>query len=74
MLMMKFLLLIVVLFFALGLASLVMKRLANISSRIADLHSDLKKNELKMDLELKKLQSQQTVREVVEEEKSIDSK
>ncbi len=74
MLMMKFLLLIVVLFFALGLASLVMKRLANISARISDLHSDMKNNELKVDLELQKLQSQQTVEEVIDEEKKIDSK
>ena len=81
MLMMKFLLLIVVLFFALGLASLIMKRLANISARIADLHGDLKKNEVKMDIELQKLQSQQAVeqqvvgQQVVEnEEKSIEPK
>ena len=74
MLMMKFLLLIVVLFFALGLASIVMKRLANISARIADLHSDMKRNELKMDLELQKLQSQQAIEEAKEEEKSIEPK
>ncbi len=74
MLIMKFLLLIVVFFFALGLASIVMKRLANISARIADLHSDMKRNELKMDLELQKIQSQQALEEMNNEEKSIDSK
>jgi predicted Holliday junction resolvase-like endonuclease len=71
MLMMKFLLLIIVLFFALGLASVILKRLANISARIADLHGDLKKNEMKMDMELQKLQSQQVVEN---EEKSIEPK
>jgi hypothetical protein len=71
--MMKFLLLIVVLFFALGLASLVMKRLANISARIADLQGDLKRNEMKLDIELQKMQSQQAADEVIGEEKKIDS-
>lgn len=70
----KLLLLTVVLFLALGLASIVMKRLANISARIADLHSDMKRNELKMDLELQKLQSQHAIEETKSQEKSIDSK
>jgi predicted Holliday junction resolvase-like endonuclease len=72
--MMKFLLLIVILFFALGLASLIMKRLANISARIADLHGDLKRNEMKLDTELQKLQNQQTTEKAVEEEKIIEPK
>jgi hypothetical protein len=50
-----------------------MKRLANISARIADLHSDLKKNEVKLDIELQKMQSQQAADEVIGEEKKIDS-
>lgn len=66
--MLKFLLLIVLLFFALGLAAAILKRLMSISDRIATLQGDLKKNELKVDLQLKKLQEQST--QDTEEKKS----
>ena len=58
--MLKFILLIVLLFFALGLAAAIMKRLMSISDRIATLQGDLKKNEMKIDLQLQKLQEQST--------------
>lgn len=59
--MFKFLLLVVLLFFALGLASAILRRLSNLSERIAGLQSDMKKNELKIELELKRLKDQEVV-------------
>ena len=59
--MLKFLLLIVLLFFALGIAAAVLRRLSALSERIAGLQGEMKKNELKMELQLQKLQEQQAV-------------
>ncbi len=55
--------LIIVLFFVLALAFVVLKRLMTISDRVANLHGDLKKNQMKLDIELQKLQQQQVQEE-----------
>ena len=57
--MLKFLLLVVLLFFALGVAVLVMRRLMNISQKIADLQSDMKKSQVSLDAQMQVLKEKQ---------------
>ena len=64
--MLKFLLLIVLLFFALGVAVLVMRRLMNISQKIADLQTDMKKSQVRLDAQMQVLQEQQSKSENIE--------
>ncbi len=55
----KFLLLVVLVFFALCLAGVLLQRLSNIATRIADLQSDIKKSQVKLDAQVQVLEEQQ---------------
>lgn len=57
--MLKFLLLVVLLFFALGVAVLVMRRLMDISQKIADLQTDMKKSQVSLDAQMQVLKEKQ---------------
>ena len=57
--MMKFLLLIVLMFFALGLAAILLQRMARISQRIAELQNDMKKNQVRIESQVQVLEEKQ---------------
>lgn len=57
--MLKFLLLIVLMFLALGLAAVLMRRMMGISEKIADLHNDMKKSQVRLDAQLQVMEDKQ---------------
>lgn len=57
--MIKFFILIILVFLVLGLAAAIMRRLTAISERIAGLQQDMRKNELKVEAQLQKMQEQE---------------
>ena len=59
--MVKFFILVILVFLVLGLAAAVMRRLSAISERIAGLQQDMRKNELKVEAQLQKMQEQEDV-------------
>jgi Na+-transporting methylmalonyl-CoA/oxaloacetate decarboxylase gamma subunit len=59
--MVKFFILVILVFLVLGLAAAVMRRMNAISERIATLQHEMKKNELKVELQLQKMQEQEDV-------------
>jgi len=56
----KFLLLIVLMFLALGLAAVLMRRMMGISEKIADLHNDMKKSQVQLDAQMQVIEEKQT--------------
>ena len=57
--MVKFFLLVILVFFALGVVAAIMRRLNNISERIAGLQQEMRKNEVKIEAQLQKMQEQE---------------
>lgn len=56
--MMKFLLLIVLMFLAAGVAAMMMRRMTSISQRIAELQSDIKKSEFRLESQMQVLEEE----------------
>jgi|GEM_PF-4305516 len=59
--MIKFFILVILVFLVLGLATAIMRRLNAISERIAGLQHEMRKNELKVEAQLQKMQEQEDV-------------
>ena len=57
--MVKFFLLVILVFFALGVVAAIMRRLNNISERIAGLQQEMRKNDVKIEAQLQKMQEQE---------------
>ena len=57
--MVKFFLLVILVFFALGVVAAIMRRLNAISERIAGLQQEMRKNEVKIEAQLQKMQEQE---------------
>ena len=56
--MLKFLLLVVVMFFAAGIAAIMLRRMMSISERIADLHNDMKKSQVRLESQMQILEDE----------------
>ena len=54
----KFILLIVLMFFVLAIAGVLMRRMLSISQKIADLQSDMKKSQVRLDAQMQVLEEQ----------------
>ncbi len=59
--MVKFFILVILVFLVLGIVAAIMRRLNNISERIAALQHEMKKNEVKIEAQLQKMQEQEDV-------------
>lgn len=57
--MVKFFILVILVFLVLGLAAAIMRRLNAISERIAGLQQEMRKNEVKIEAQLQKMQEQE---------------
>jgi len=54
----KFILLIVLMFFVLAIAGVLLRRMTRIAERIGDLQNDIKKSQVKLDSQLQVLEEQ----------------
>lgn len=54
----KFILLIVLMFFVLAIAGVLMRRMLSISQKIADLQTDMKKSQVRLDAQMQVLEEQ----------------
>lgn len=57
--MVKFFILVILVFLVLGLAAAIMRRLNAISERIVGLQHEMRKNEVKIEAQLQKMQEQE---------------
>jgi len=70
--MLKFLLLVVLMFFAVGVAAIVMRRMKSISQRIAELQSDMKKSEFRLESQMQVLEEERKKTESRMDENQVD--
>ena len=73
----KFILLIVLMFFVLAIAGVLMRRMLSISQKIADLQSDMKKSQVRLDAQMQVLEEQKRKEKLesnVEESSEIQEK
>lgn len=71
--MLKFLLLIVLTFLALGVAAVLMRRMMSISERIADLQSEMKKSQVRLDAQKQMLEKQKEVASGIVENQTTEN-
>ena len=70
--MLKFLLLIILMFFAVGVAAIMMRRMMSISQRIAELQSDMKKSEFRLESQMQVLEEERKKTESRMDENQVD--
>lgn len=66
--MLKFLLLMILLFVACGFAAILLRRLLSISERVSDLQNEIKKNDLRLEAQMKNLEDDRKLRRLLEPE------
>ena len=70
---MKILILIVILFFAVGISMALLTRLTQTQKKIADLHKDLQRNDLEMARHRRELERLSALQEAQDSERDIKS-